>query len=59
MDSDEKAALAATIIAASTENIKRKKGGRERNGLNLGFNGDNRDILLPNKRLSVLIFHFI
>ena len=44
MDSDEEAALAATIIAASTENIKRKKGGRERNGLNLGFNGDNRDI---------------
>ena len=44
MDPDEEAALAATIIAAFTENIKRKKGGRERNGLNLGFNGDNRHI---------------
>ena len=33
MDSDEEAALAAIIIATFTENIKRKKGGKERNGL--------------------------
>ena len=42
MDSDEEAALVAIIISTFTGNIKRKKKGRgERNGLNLGFNGDN------------------
>ena len=32
MDSDEEAALAAITIATFTENIKGKKGGKERNG---------------------------
>ena len=37
---DEEAALAAMKSPTFTENIKSKKGGRERNGLNLSFNGD-------------------
>ena len=42
MDSDEEAALIDIVIATFKENTNRKKGGRERNGLNLGFNGDNK-----------------
>ena len=37
MDSEKEAVVAAIIIAAFADYIKRKKGGRERNGLNLGF----------------------
>ena len=37
---DEEAALAVMNIPTFTENIKSKKGGRERSGLNLSFNGD-------------------
>ena len=40
MDCNEEATAAAFIIATFTENIKRKKGGRERNGLNLGLKGE-------------------
>ena len=39
IDSDEEAALAAIIIAIFTGNIKNKKEGRRKNGLNLGLKG--------------------
>ena len=38
MDSDEEAALAAIAVANFTENIKSKKGGKERNGFFSFFN---------------------
>ena len=40
MDSDEKAALAAIILLLSPKIFNVKKGGRERNGLNLDFKGE-------------------
>ena len=40
MDSDEKAAPAAFLIVTLTEKNGRKKGGRERNGFNLGFKSE-------------------
>ena len=40
MDSDEKAAPAAFLIVTPTEKNGRKKGGRERNGFNLGFKSE-------------------
>ena len=40
MDSDDEAGLVAIIIARFTGNIKLRKRKR-RNGLNIGFSGDN------------------
>ena len=59
MDSDEKAALAAIILLLSQKIFNVKKGGRERNGLNLDFKGEIHITLSVTSWVMTFLLHQI